>query len=88
MNAVTLSIRISPKIRDKLKNLSDVTNKTKSFLVAEAIENYLATQAWQVKAIEKAIDKANGKKARFVNHDKVIDWLNSWSTKKELKAPK
>jgi RHH-type transcriptional regulator, rel operon repressor / antitoxin RelB len=50
--AVTLSIRISPEIRAQLDQLSDATGRTKSFLASEAIENYLANQAWQVKAIK------------------------------------
>jgi RHH-type transcriptional regulator, rel operon repressor / antitoxin RelB len=87
-SAVTLSIRVLPEIRDQLENLSEATNRTKSFLAAEAIECYLATQAWQVSAIKTALKKANSKKPNFVDHNKVIDWLESWGTKKELKQPK
>ena len=86
--AVTLSVRVSPKVRDQLENLSGATRRTKSFLAAEAIEHYLTTQSWQVKAIEKSLVKANSRKARFVEHDKVVDWLNSWGTEKESDHPK
>lgn len=85
--AVTLSIRVTPEIRDQLDNLSDATKRTKSFLAAQAIESYLATQIWQINAIKKSIIKADSKKANFVSHDKVVDWINSWGTKKERKAP-
>lgn len=86
--AVTLSVRVSPKVRDQLETLSGATHRTKSFLAAEAIECYLTTQSWQVKAIEKSLNKANSKKAKFVSHFKVADWLNSWGSKKELELPK
>ena len=87
-SAVTLSIRVSPEIRDQLENLSDATKRTKSFLAAEAIENYLATQLWQINAIKKSLIKADSQKACFVKHDKVVDWLNSWGTGKEKAGPK
>jgi RHH-type transcriptional regulator, rel operon repressor / antitoxin RelB len=86
--AVTLSIRVQSEIRDKLEGLSEATNRTKSFLAAEAIESYLVVHAWQIKAIKKSLDKANTKKTNFVNHDKVVDWLESWGTNKEFKQPK
>lgn len=86
--AVTLSIRIPPEIRNQLEKLSDATGRTKSFLAAEAIENYLATQIWQIKAIEKAIRKADSKNAKFIDHNKIVDWVNSWDSKKEKAMPK
>ncbi|HCU05762.1 MAG TPA: CopG family transcriptional regulator [Coxiellaceae bacterium] len=85
--AVTLSIRISPKTRNQLENLSDATRRTKSFLAAEAITHYLAVQAWQIKAIKEAVKKANSDQAHFISHDKMTDWLNSWGTENELEPP-
>jgi len=82
--AVTLSIRISPKVRDQLETLSDATCRTKSFLAAEAIECYLANQSWQTKAIKKSLGKANSGQANFVSHEKVVDWLGSWGTEGEF----
>jgi RHH-type transcriptional regulator, rel operon repressor / antitoxin RelB len=86
--AVTLSIRVQPKIMEQLEELSGATCRTKSFLAAEAIECYLAVQAWQTKAVEKSLSKANSKKANFISHDKVADWLKSWGTQEELESPK
>lgn len=36
-------------------------------------------QTWQIKAIEKSLKKANSKKAKFVEHQDISDWLNTWS---------
>ena len=85
--AITLSVRVPVEIRDQLEHLSDATGRTKSFLASEAIESYLATQAWQVDAIQKAVEKADSKDARFIEHDKVIDWLMSWGTDNEKDRP-
>ncbi|MCW5588882.1 MAG: CopG family ribbon-helix-helix protein [Legionellales bacterium] len=79
----TLSVRLPPEIRDQLEALADATGRTKSFLATEAIESYLAVQAWQVSAIKKALKKANTKGAKFINHTQVTNWVNSWGSEDE-----
>ena len=74
--AVPLSVRISVEARDRLEELSATTGRTKSFLAAEAIENYVEVQSWQVKGIESSIKKADSKNAHFVDHNDV----NAYST--------
>ncbi len=86
--AVTLSVRVPSEARDLLEELSQATGRTKSFLAAEAIEHYLAAHVWQVKEIEKSLKKANSKKAKFIEHQKVVDWLNSWGNEEEKEPPK
>lgn len=86
--AVTLSVRVPSEARDELEKLAHATGRTKSFLAAEAIKYYLATQHWQIKAIEKSVKKADSKKAKFIKHQEVSDWLNSWGNKNERKPPK
>jgi len=85
--AISLSVRVRADVRDQLEELAEATGRTKSYLAAEAIEIYLSTQSWQIKSIEKAVEKANSKKARFIEHKKVSDWLNSWGTENEEEPP-
>lgn len=86
--AVTLSVRIQPEARDQLEELASATGRTKSFLAAEAIENYLSTQRWQATEIKKSLKKANSKKAIFIAHEKVSSWLNSWGQENEEDPPR
>jgi len=69
-----------------LKNLDNLIKG--GYLKIEPMNQteFKALQAWQVKAIEKSVKKANSKKAKFIDHEKVADWLNSWGSDKE-KAP-
>jgi RHH-type transcriptional regulator, rel operon repressor / antitoxin RelB len=85
--AVTLSVRISPKMRDQLEDLATATGRTKSFLAAEAIEQYLEVQTWQVKAIQEAVQNANSKTAKFIEHERIVTWVNSWGSDNELEPP-
>lgn len=86
--AVTLSVRVPPEMRDQLEELADATGRTKSFLAAEAIRSYLAIQTWQIVSITKAVQKANDKDAKFIDHDRVAKWLNSWGNEDEEEIPK
>jgi len=86
--AVTLSVRVAPKVRDQLEELADATGRTKSFLAAEAIESYLNMQMWQLKSLQKTVKKANNNEVKFVDHTKVADWLESWGTEEEQDSPK
>ena len=85
--AVTLSIRVLPKIRIQLEKLSGATGRTKSFLAAEAIENYLEAQVWQINAIQKAIKRADSKKSKFYKHNNVVNWAKNLGSKNEKELP-
>lgn len=76
--AVTLSLRVQSELRDQLEALSEATGRTKSFLAAEAIAYYLAVQAWQVKGIQDAINKADSSEASFSDHHEVAKWVDDW----------
>ena len=84
---VTLSVRDPSESRDKLETLASVTGRTKSFLAAEAIKCYLATQLWQVNAIEQAIKKADSNTSAFIEHQTVATWLSSWGDESTEQEP-
>ena len=46
MKSATVSAKIDPAIAEKLDSLAKATARSKSFLVAEAIEKYVKDQAW------------------------------------------
>ena len=85
--AVTLSVRIPPKVKDQLEELSDATGRTKSFLAAEAIEGYLMTQAWQIKSIKNSVKKANRKDAKFIDHSQVVEWVSNLGSDEDQGKP-
>lgn len=44
---------------------------------------HMGIENMQMKAIEKSIKKANRKNAKFIEHEKVVEWLKSWGSKEE-----
>ncbi len=86
MSETTLiSVRVPVDTARKLEALAAATKRSKSYIGAEAIEQYISTQEWQIKAIEKAIKSAD--KGKVVDHAAVEGWLSSWGTDDEKERP-
>ena len=86
VSSTTVSIRIDPVIKKRLEKLAKSTGRSRSFLAAEAINEYLDLNEWQVAGIQKAaasLDRGEG-----VPHERVKEWVSSWNSKKEQPAPK
>lgn len=70
-----LSVRISAETERRLARIAKAMKRTKSFLGAEAIEEFVAVQEWQLAGIEEAIaslDQGDG-----IPHDEVKSWASS-----------
>jgi RHH-type transcriptional regulator, rel operon repressor / antitoxin RelB len=86
MSSTTVSVRIDPTSKKRLEKLAKSTGRSRSFLAAEAINEYLDLNEWQVAGIQKAI--ASLDRGQGVAHERVREWVNSWGSKKERPAPK
>ena len=86
MSSTTVSVRIDPVIKKRLEKLAKSTGRSRSFLAAEAINEYLDLNEWQVAGIRKAVvslDRGEG-----ITHERVKEWVSSWGSNKERPAPK
>lgn len=68
--STTVSVRLEDNVKDQLENLSKATRRSRSFLIAEAVEEYVALHAWQIKEINKGIAEANA--GQLEDHAKVV----------------
>ncbi len=84
-DSTTLSVRLDRTIKDRLADTASRLNRSSSFLVVEAIEEYLAVQEWQVDGINKALQSLDAGKG--VAHNEITDWVKSWGTDNELPKP-
>ena len=57
--STTMTIRIEDEVKDRLDRLAESTQRSKSFLAAEAIREYVANNEWQVAEIRKALKEAD-----------------------------
>lgn len=84
----TVSIRLDEEVISSLDQLSDITDRSRSWLMSHAIEQYIEHEAWQIKAIEQTLSKVQDGTAKYASHEAVSDWLNSWGSGEEGTAPK
>jgi len=83
----TVTVRLPAAVKQKLEALATSTNRSKSWLAAQAISAYVEEQSWQIQQIEDAIAIADNEKAVWVDGEAVDGWLNSWGTDTEKSAP-
>jgi RHH-type rel operon transcriptional repressor/antitoxin RelB len=74
------------KSGQRLQRLAKSTGRSRAYLAAEAIHEYLDVNEWQVAGIEQAI--ASLDRGRGIAHTRVSEWISSWETRKERPAPK
>jgi predicted transcriptional regulator len=53
-----LSIRLDKQLSQRLDGLAAATDRSRSFLAAEAVEAYVSVQEWQVAAIQEGLRQA------------------------------
>ncbi|TAM43411.1 MAG: ribbon-helix-helix protein, CopG family [Gammaproteobacteria bacterium] len=71
-----ISVRVSYDIAQRLANLADATERSKSYLVEQALEEFIALQEWQVKAIRHGIRQADA--GKLVEHKRALNVLSRW----------
>jgi RHH-type transcriptional regulator, rel operon repressor / antitoxin RelB len=86
MRSATFTVRIDTTVKKRLERLAKSTGRSRSFLAAEAINEYLETNEWQVSGIKRAI--ASLDRGEGIPHDLVKDWVASWGSANEKPVPK
>lgn len=74
-----MSVRMPERLAERLENLAKATDRSKSYLAALAIEEFVAIQEWQVQAIQEGISEAEA--GKLVGHDKALKELKKWGRK-------
>lgn len=54
-----VTVRVKPDVAARLEKLAESMDRSKSYLAAEAIEEYLEIHEWQVQAIQEGIAAAD-----------------------------
>jgi len=55
-SSALISVRVRPEVAERLKALSQIMQRSSSFLAAEALEEFLDIHEWQIQAIQKGIE--------------------------------
>lgn len=71
------SVRFDSELAERLDALAVAVNRPKTWLIEEAVRRYIDEQAWQVQAIQEALDDYRSGNAELVAHDQVMQRLEA-----------
>jgi predicted transcriptional regulator len=72
-NEKTVSFRADAEKIDALDSLADAKDRPRSYLINEAITNYIELHAYQDALVRKGLEEA--RKGRVVSHEDVVERL-------------
>jgi predicted transcriptional regulator len=86
MPSTVLSVRVSEAVKEQLDYLSRTTKRSKTYLVAQALDDYARKNAWRARELHAALAEAD--KGVFTSHEAMLAWADSLGSGAELPAPR
>jgi predicted transcriptional regulator len=83
--ASPVSVRLNASLSDRLAATAAALDRPKSWVIEQAISDFLANQEWQLAAIDHGIRAADA--GQTVAHEDVVAWVRSWGEPDELPMP-
>ena len=72
-----MSISVSPEKQAKLDAIAATADRSRSYVVNEAIDHYLDLYDWQTRRIEGRLERAGSVDAGWIAHDEVFSKLRA-----------
>ena len=82
------SVRLKPEVSQPLNDLAKKLDRSKSYIINEAIAEYLAKRNLAEDQWKQTIEAIESiKKGHAVDGNIVNQWLESWGSENELEPP-
>ena len=78
-----ITLRLEPKLRKQLDGLAKAQRRSRSFIAAEAIREYVAVNEWQIAEIGKALAEAD--QGDFASEDEVRRVISKWTARRRAR---
>lgn len=83
------TVRLRPDVEKGLESLANKLNRSKGWLINEAIAEYLAHKELEEARWQETLAAMESvTQGKVVSADEVHEWLRSWGTSAELPPPK
>ena len=83
------SVRLQPEIENPLEKLANKLDRSKNYLINQAIKEFLARKSLEDKKWNETLEALDSVKSnRIVAEQDVNEWLDSWGKDDEIKPPK
>lgn len=77
--SMTMTIRLEDEIKDRLDQLATATQRSKSFLAAEAIRVFVESNEWQIGEIQAALKEADA--GDYASDQDVANLAMKWTAR-------
>jgi RHH-type transcriptional regulator, rel operon repressor / antitoxin RelB len=77
MTSSVLTLRLDNELKSRLEKLARLTRRSRSFLAAEAIREYVSVNEWQVLEIKKGLKEADQR--NFASKHDIRRVLGKWA---------
>jgi predicted transcriptional regulator len=67
----SLTVRVRQDTSERLDLLSKAMNRSKSYVIEQALDQYLALNEWQIQGIQAAIDDVDNGAGALTDHSEV-----------------
>ena len=74
--STTMTIRLEDELKQRLDQLAHATQRSKSFLAAEALRDFIELNEWQIEEIKDAVQEAD--KEDFASDAEVNKTFAKW----------
>ena len=85
MASATFTIRVDSAMKRRLEKLARSTGRSRSWLAAEALSEYLDVNEWQIAGIRQAANSLE--RGEGVPHNGVKEWIDFWGSENERAPP-
>jgi predicted transcriptional regulator len=82
----TITIRTDPRIEEQINALAAATQRSRNWIIEDAIKQYLLTNAWQVEGIRQAQESL--KEGKGESFDEVLTNLQAKIDRKQKERPR
>jgi len=72
-----LTLRLDAKLKNQLDRLSRSMNRSRSFVAAQAIQEYVSVNEWQIAEIKKGLAEADA--GDFATDEEVQQVMKKWT---------
>ena len=83
--SMPVSVRLQPELNDQVAAIASALDRPKSWVIEQAVIDYVGVQTWHLAAIDEGIKAAD--EGRVVAHEDVAAWVRSWDSPNELPTP-
>ena len=83
--STTMTLRLEDDIKDRLETLAGATQRSKSYLAAEAVRDYVELNEWQIQETRQALTEADV--GDFASAEELATLAAKWAERAERAEP-